>query len=256
MVRPSGRGGDSDLGPVTDRTGQVEGRTVTAFSRGVRGRHSTSDLPATPTHLAPSFHHGTGEPGSSAQLPAIPFRSRPPLQPHLSHTHVPYEPYGSAQPFSHPTDTEPILEFIGQLRQIGAEFFYQMFSAASQDSSCSTHGYSHAEYGVSSSVPYTPRSVDRDRGSLKFRSRYMTLTGWELTDAHVQPLASRRGYICTFPLYSCPPYPASGGTQAAKQQDVRDEEYFCGCTMARGTFALIDGDMHQCSGHSTEFLHG
>ncbi|KAI5661384.1 hypothetical protein M9H77_20707 [Catharanthus roseus] len=45
MVRPSGRRGDDDLGPVTDRTGRVEGRTVTPSSRGVRGRHSTSDLP-------------------------------------------------------------------------------------------------------------------------------------------------------------------------------------------------------------------
>ncbi|KAI5672083.1 hypothetical protein M9H77_12447 [Catharanthus roseus] len=45
MVRPSSRRGDDDLGPVTDMTGRVEGRTVIASSRGVRGRHSTSDLP-------------------------------------------------------------------------------------------------------------------------------------------------------------------------------------------------------------------
>ncbi|KAI5668932.1 hypothetical protein M9H77_18785 [Catharanthus roseus] len=140
MVRPSGRRGDDDLGPVTDRTGRVEGRTVIALSR-------------------------------------------LPLQPHLSHTPVPYEPYGSAQPSSHPTGAvydlylhapiirpripyrsatqEPILEFIDQPRQIGVEFFYQMFGAAPQDSSCRTHGYSHAEYGVSSSVPYVPRPADR-----------------------------------------------------------------------------------------------
>ncbi|KAI5670861.1 hypothetical protein M9H77_11225 [Catharanthus roseus] len=49
---------------------------------------------------------------------------------------------------------EPILEFRGQPRQIGVEFFYQMLGAAPQDSSCSTHGYSHIEYGVSSSDPY------------------------------------------------------------------------------------------------------
>ncbi|KAI5673939.1 hypothetical protein M9H77_14303 [Catharanthus roseus] len=35
---------------------------------------------------------------------------------------------------------EPILEFSGQPRQIGAEFFYQMVGAAPHDSSCSTHG--------------------------------------------------------------------------------------------------------------------
>ncbi|KAI5668956.1 hypothetical protein M9H77_18809 [Catharanthus roseus] len=60
MVRPSGRRGDADLGPVTDRTGRAKGRPVTASSRDVRGRHSTSDIPITPTPLAPGFHHGTG----------------------------------------------------------------------------------------------------------------------------------------------------------------------------------------------------
>ncbi|KAI5647574.1 hypothetical protein M9H77_33579 [Catharanthus roseus] len=121
MVRSSGRRGDDDFDPVTDRTCRVDGRTVTASSRGVRGRHSTSDLSATSTHLAPGFHHGTGEPESSTQPSA----------------------------------------FIGQPRQIGAEFFYQIFDAAPQDCSCSTHGYSHVEYGVSSSVPYVSRSADR-----------------------------------------------------------------------------------------------
>ncbi|KAI5683785.1 hypothetical protein M9H77_05013 [Catharanthus roseus] len=183
MVRPSGRKEGDDLGPVTDRTGQVEGRTVTASSRAVRGRHSTSDLPATPTYLALDFHHGTGKLKSSAQPPVIPFRSRPPLQPHQSHNPVPYEPYGYAKPSSHPTDIvydsylhaptirprisyrfatqEPILEFIDQPRQIEDEFFDKMFDAAPQDSSCSTHGYFHAEYGVSSSVPYVPSPADR-----------------------------------------------------------------------------------------------
>ncbi|KAI5661360.1 hypothetical protein M9H77_20683 [Catharanthus roseus] len=134
MVRPSDRRRDDDFGFVTDKTGRVEGHTMTASSRGVRRRHSTSELPATPAHLAPGFHHGTGKSGSSTQPPAVPFRSRTPLQPYLSHTPVPYEPYGSAQPSSHPPDTvydpylhaptirpripyrsatqEPILEFI------------------------------------------------------------------------------------------------------------------------------------------------
>ncbi|KAI5660161.1 hypothetical protein M9H77_28954 [Catharanthus roseus] len=111
-------------------------------------------------------------------------------------------------------------------------------ATALRDSLCSTHWYSHVEYGVSSSDPYVPRAADRadeigdddgeggdddkdegddagdekqpvpvapasgsdgrprhgkgkwltdsfmsDRGSLKCRSRYMVLTGWELTDA-------------------------------------------------------------------------
>ncbi|KAI5649546.1 hypothetical protein M9H77_35551 [Catharanthus roseus] len=98
MVRPSGRRGDADLGLVTDKTGRVEGRPIAASSRGVRGRHSTSDLPVIPTPLAPSFHYGTGEAGSSTQPPVVLFRSQPPLQPHLSHTPVSYEPYGSGHP--------------------------------------------------------------------------------------------------------------------------------------------------------------
>ncbi|KAI5655484.1 hypothetical protein M9H77_32671 [Catharanthus roseus] len=133
MVRPSGRRGDDDLGPVTDRTCRVEGRTVTASSRGVRGRHSTSDLPVTPTPLAPGFHHGTVYDPYLHALTIL----RPRI-PHRSATQ------------------EPILEFRGQPRQIGVEFFYQMLSAAPQDSSCSTHGYSHAKYGVSSPDPYVP----------------------------------------------------------------------------------------------------
>ncbi|KAI5648891.1 hypothetical protein M9H77_34896 [Catharanthus roseus] len=152
MVQSSGRRGDNDLGLVMDRTSRVKGRTVTTSSRGVRGRHNTSDLPATPTHLAPGFYHGTGEPGSSTRPPAVPFRFRPPLQPHLSHTPVPYEPYGSTQPSSHLLDTvydpylhapiirpriryrsaihEPILEFIGQSRQIGTwiYLYFRMFA--------------------------------------------------------------------------------------------------------------------------------
>ncbi|KAI5683486.1 hypothetical protein M9H77_04714 [Catharanthus roseus] len=36
-----------------------------------------------------------------------------------------------------------------------------MLEAAPQDSSCSTHGYSHVEYGVSSSNPYVPGPANR-----------------------------------------------------------------------------------------------
>ncbi|KAI5666019.1 hypothetical protein M9H77_15872 [Catharanthus roseus] len=145
MVRPNGRRGDDNLGPVTDRIGEA---------------------------------------GYSTQPPTVPFRSQPPLQPYLSQTPVPYEPYGFAHPPSHLTDTvydpylhaptvvrprilyrsatqKPLLEFRGQPRQIGVEFFYQMLGTAPQDSSCSTYGYSHTEYGVSCSDPYVPRPTDR-----------------------------------------------------------------------------------------------
>ncbi|KAI5676922.1 hypothetical protein M9H77_07872 [Catharanthus roseus] len=60
MVRPNGRRGDDDLGHVTDRTGRVEGRTITVSSRGLKGRHSTSDLPSTPNPLPAGFHYDTG----------------------------------------------------------------------------------------------------------------------------------------------------------------------------------------------------
>ncbi|KAI5676678.1 hypothetical protein M9H77_07628 [Catharanthus roseus] len=136
MVRPSGCRGDADLGPVMDRTGRVEGRPVTASSRGVRGRHSTSDIPVTPTPLAPGFHHGTGEAG-----------------------------------------------------QIGVEFIDQMLGATRQDSSCSTHGYSHADYGVSSSDHYVPGLADRvlegDRVLGEEQERVQTL--------HIQGESDERG---------------------------------------------------------------
>ncbi|KAI5660055.1 hypothetical protein M9H77_28848 [Catharanthus roseus] len=94
MVRLGGRRGYDDLGPVTDGTDRVHGCTVADSSRGTRGRHSTSDLSATPTSLAPGFHHGIGALG--------------------------------------------------------------------------THGYSHANFSVSSSEPYIGKPVDRvcegDRG--------------------------------------------------------------------------------------------
>ncbi|KAI5658171.1 hypothetical protein M9H77_26964 [Catharanthus roseus] len=154
MVRPSGRRGYAYLGPVTDRTGRVEVRPVTASSR--------------------------GEAGSSTKPPAVPFRSRPPLHPHLSHTPVPYEPYGSAHPPSHHTDTvyDPYL----QAPTV-------MLGAAHQDSSCSTHGYSHTEYGVSSSDPYVPGPADRvfegDRVFGEEQERVRSL--------HIQGKADERG---------------------------------------------------------------
>ncbi|KAI5672327.1 hypothetical protein M9H77_12691 [Catharanthus roseus] len=223
MVRPSGRIGDDDLGPATDRTGRVEGRTVTASSRGVRGHDSTSDLPATLTYLALGFHHGTSKPRSSAQPLAIPFRSRPPLQPHLSHTPVPYEPYGSALPSSHPTNTV-------EGDDVGDE--EQPVHVASVAHSRGSDGRPHqgkgkeligsfmsvislAEGGlvdpelIPSFGGYVAGPILRgqDRGSLKFRSCYMALTGWELTDAHVRVDISVLSHVCT---------PVRPGTEAYK----------------------------------------
>ncbi|KAI5667801.1 hypothetical protein M9H77_17654 [Catharanthus roseus] len=59
MVRSGAHKGDDDLGPVTDRTGWVEGHVVIASSRGVRGRLSTLDIPSTPVLFGPVFHPAT-----------------------------------------------------------------------------------------------------------------------------------------------------------------------------------------------------
>ncbi|KAI5648931.1 hypothetical protein M9H77_34936 [Catharanthus roseus] len=186
MVRPSGRRGDANLGPVTDRIGRVEGRPVTASSRGVRGRHSTSDIPVTPTLLAPGFHHGIGEAGSSIQPPAVPSRFRPPLHPHLSHTPVPYEPYGSAHPPSHHTDTlyDPYLQAPTVVRP---RIPYR--SAIQEPILYDGSQPRQIEYGVSSYDPYVPGPTDRvsetDRVFGEEQERVRSL--------HIQGEADERG---------------------------------------------------------------
>ncbi|KAI5678121.1 hypothetical protein M9H77_09071 [Catharanthus roseus] len=71
---------DTRLSPVVDRSGRTHGRTVTASSRGLRGRHSTSNVPTTPPH---GMFHGLDTPGSSVPLPPIPTRVRMPYDPHI-----------------------------------------------------------------------------------------------------------------------------------------------------------------------------
>ncbi|KAI5669372.1 hypothetical protein M9H77_19225 [Catharanthus roseus] len=55
IVWPRARRGDDDLGPVTDRTGRVEGRAVTVSSRGVKG---------TPQYIRHTIHFCTYWTGS------------------------------------------------------------------------------------------------------------------------------------------------------------------------------------------------
>ncbi|KAI5647814.1 hypothetical protein M9H77_33819 [Catharanthus roseus] len=247
MVRPIGRRGDDDLGPVMDKTGRVEGRTVTASSRGVRGRHSTSDLPVTPTPLTPGFNRGTGEAGNSTQPSAIPFRSRPLLQPHLSHTPVSYEPYGFAHPPSHPTGTvyDQYLHApttIGFLRMIGLlvrskkEFDPYIFRDRRMREvmmmvivvmmmvmvvmiimmrvmmmEIRSRPYikiaesRNKRREVARDVPAPTQKRKKDRVLLKCRSRYMALTGWDLTDSQARPLASGSGVdIFVFSMFAPP----------------------------------------------------
>ncbi|KAI5678126.1 hypothetical protein M9H77_09076 [Catharanthus roseus] len=113
MVRPGARRGDDDLGAVTDRTGQVEGRAVTASSRGVRGRHSTSDISSTSTSYDPYAH-----------TPSLPIRMSglDPTQ-HFSRTQI------------------PLNDSSGPGLQLGAQFFEQLAGSLPMDSS-----YSNAEY--------------------------------------------------------------------------------------------------------------
>ncbi|KAI5662527.1 hypothetical protein M9H77_21850 [Catharanthus roseus] len=148
MVRPDARRGDDDLGPVKERTGRVEGCTVSASSRGLRGRHSTSNIPSTPSLFATGMYYDTGAPESSIQLSHISIRSRPPLPSHRPHTPVLYDIYGSSHPLSQPPPAlydpyihapsvrphipyrskvqEPLNEFSGPGRNLGAEFFEQL----------------------------------------------------------------------------------------------------------------------------------
>ncbi|KAI5680816.1 hypothetical protein M9H77_02043 [Catharanthus roseus] len=182
MVRPRARRGDADLGPVTDRTSQVEGCPVTDSSR--------------------------GEVGSSTQPPAIPFRSRPLFQPHLSHTSVPYEPYGSTHLPSHPIDTaydsylhaptivrpripyrsviqEPIL-FAGS-RNKRPEVARDVPAPTQKMKKVKPSDLEQTEAAEGGSVH--PELIPSYGGHV-CRSRYMALTGLELTDLQVGPLAS------------------------------------------------------------------
>ncbi|KAI5654382.1 hypothetical protein M9H77_31569 [Catharanthus roseus] len=86
MVQTGARRDDDDLGPATDRTGRVEGRAVTASSRGVRGRPSTSEILSTPVPLRLGIYYDPGAQGSSTQPPPIPFKTRPPTTSHYLYT--------------------------------------------------------------------------------------------------------------------------------------------------------------------------
>ncbi|KAI5668128.1 hypothetical protein M9H77_17981 [Catharanthus roseus] len=93
---------DDDLGPVTDRTCRVQGCTVTASSRGVRGRHCTSDVPSTLNSLPAGF----------IMIQVHPVYD-PYLHAHIVRPHIPYR--SSAQ--------EPLNEFSGPVRKLGIEYY-------------------------------------------------------------------------------------------------------------------------------------
>ncbi|KAI5678119.1 hypothetical protein M9H77_09069 [Catharanthus roseus] len=150
MVRPSGRKGDDDLGPVTDRTCRVQGHTVITSSRGVRGRHSTSDLSSTPPLFLLAYIMICVHPVYDPNLAA------PTVRPH-----IPYR--SSAQ--------EPLTEFSGPARQLRANFFKQMVGAIKPDSSYSTHGYTVGDYSFSSSEPF----MGRQSADLRLTGSFMSV---------------------------------------------------------------------------------
>ncbi|KAI5657020.1 hypothetical protein M9H77_25813 [Catharanthus roseus] len=113
MLRPSGRRGDDDLDPFMDRTSRVQGRTVIASSVDIV--HLTSRL-----HL-PLFllAYGSAHPPSDPP-PAVydPYLHAPIVRPH-----IPYR--SSAQ--------EPLNEFSGPARKLGAEFFEERKKVKASD---------------------------------------------------------------------------------------------------------------------------
>ncbi|KAI5668456.1 hypothetical protein M9H77_18309 [Catharanthus roseus] len=119
MVWPRARGGDDDLGLVTDRIGRVEGRAVTTSSRGVKERHSTSDISSTSALIGPVYD-------PYAHAPSLPIRI-PSLDPtqYFSKTQI------------------PLNEVSGSGLHLGAQFFEQLAGSVPVDSS-----YNGADYGA------------------------------------------------------------------------------------------------------------
>ncbi|KAI5654165.1 hypothetical protein M9H77_31352 [Catharanthus roseus] len=175
MVRPGGRRGDDDLGPVMDWTGQVEGRTVIASSRGLKGRHSTFDILSTPTPFASGMYYDTG-----ARVPLLNHHiyrlALVLLSYHTAHTlwchmiyiyiymdlhiyHLSPHPHYMI-PIS--MVQEPMNEFSGPGRKLGAEFQDQMVGAVPTDSSYNTHECTAIDYSVCSSDPF----VRKDFGDI------------------------------------------------------------------------------------------
>ncbi|KAI5653967.1 hypothetical protein M9H77_31154 [Catharanthus roseus] len=171
MVRPDRCRADNDLSPVTNKTCRVQGRTITALSRSLRGRHSTSDIPSTSTPFANGFHYDIG-------APAVPIRSHP-LPSHLPYTPVLYmymdlhSHRHNPHPHPHPHYMIPIFKaqkplnvFSGPGRKLGEDFFDQLVGGV-LNSSYNIHDYTSTDYGISSSE----LSIGRDSGVTASRNK-------------------------------------------------------------------------------------
>ncbi|KAI5668969.1 hypothetical protein M9H77_18822 [Catharanthus roseus] len=201
MVRPRARRGDDDLGALTDRTGQVEGRAVTASSLGVRGRHSTSDIPSTSAPIA-------------SGISPIPFTTHPPTTSYHLYTLVLYDPYGYSQPpqtlydaYAHAPSLPIRMRGLDPTRhfsrtQIPLNDWTHLTAVLSMEPLLvAIPNLILGWTGLADGGPQDPVIVPsysghvasciwhgQDRGILKSRSRYMSLTGLDI------PVFS---YVCT-----------------------------------------------------------
>ncbi|KAI5677620.1 hypothetical protein M9H77_08570 [Catharanthus roseus] len=157
---PGAHRGDDDLGSVTDRTGRVESRTVTASFRSLRGRHITSGIPSTPTPFAIGIYYHTVHrvllPNHHIYRLGLVLLSN-----HTAHTlqyHMIYMDLHIYQLSPHPHYMISIYMLL--LFLVGG---------VPPDSSYNTYDYTAIDYGISSSKPFVGRDywdigIEGDRG--------------------------------------------------------------------------------------------
>lgn len=88
---------------MADSSSRLHGRTLIASSWGLRGHHSTFDIPTTSTPAVLGIYYDPSVPGSSIQPPLRPSRMRmPPSTLHGSYFSIAYHTYDSSslQPYS------------------------------------------------------------------------------------------------------------------------------------------------------------
>ncbi|KAI5678298.1 hypothetical protein M9H77_09248 [Catharanthus roseus] len=152
MVQTGAHRGDHDLGPVTDMTDRVEGRAVTASSRGVRGLPSTSEIPSL-LHLLDRgyimtlLHRGLPPshllyrlgpvllPYHTICIPPCPMTIMDILSHHLHH-------------MIHMYMLPLCLSVSGLGLQLDAQVFEQLVASVAMDSSYSGANYGAADYAI------------------------------------------------------------------------------------------------------------
>ncbi|KAI5659563.1 hypothetical protein M9H77_28356 [Catharanthus roseus] len=251
IVRPSGRRGDDDLDPVMERTGRVQGRTVTASSRdyGV-----SSSEPFIERHSADMFfeeaHERVNDVGDGDD-----------------HDHDDSEDAGDEE------QPMPVAPASGSDRRprhekgkgLTGSFMSVMnkISGSQEEIEGFILGADRPSRGRSCCPGAHPSYRGHDHGLLKCRSRYMALIGWNVTDAQVFPLATGQAWIYMyFPIFApavrpdtqpCKPYiqqyPTLGYKFEHKLLDIRlqldmmtvDEVRHAGPQTTRCTCRAVNG---------------